>query len=132
MVDMETKEALHLDRVSHPWTKDIALALEKLAVYSPKTASLLISDEYIALKLTENWKVGISRDGAVIIKVPDCVLVADDKFLLLCMDEDGYYTPIEKSETITWDGTEEYFSPSDVRRLVKEVLRRVFQLADWL
>jgi len=132
IVDMETKKTMHLDRVFNPWSKDIALALEKLAVYSPKAAWLWISDDTATLKLTENWKVSISRDGAVVVKVPDCALVADSKFLLLCTDEDGYYTPVAKSETVTWDGTEEYFTPSDVRRLVKEVFQRVFQLARWL
>ena len=132
VVDMETKETIHLDRVSNPWSKDIALALEKLAVYSPKAVWLWICDDTVTLKLTEHWKVSLSRDGAVVVRVPDCALVADDKFLLLCMDEDGYYVPVAKSETITWDGTEEYLSPSDVRRLVKDALRRVLQLTHWL
>jgi len=132
MVDMETKETTHLDRVSNPWSKDIALALEKLAVYSPKAAWLWISDDTVTLKLTENWKVGISRDGAVIIRVPDCALVADSKFLLLCVDEDGYYVPVAKSETITWDGTEEYFTPAEIRQLVKETIKRILQLTHWL
>jgi len=131
MFDIETRETLWLDRVN-AWSKDIALALEKLAVYSPKAVTLIISDDFVTLKLTENWKVRVSRDGAVVIKVSDCVLVADSKFLLLCMDKDGYYTPVAKSEMITWDGTEEYFTPADIRRLVKETLRRILERAQWL
>ena len=132
MFDIETREALWLDRVGNPWAEDVARVLEKVAVGAPAMASMLISDDYVMLKVADRWKVGISRDGAVIIKVPDCVLVADDKFLLLCMDEDGYYTPVAKSETVTWDSTEEYFTPSDVRRLVKETLKRVLERARWL
>jgi hypothetical protein len=132
MFDIETRESLWLDRIGNPWSKDIALALEKLAVYSPKTAWLWISGDTVTLKLTENWKISISRDGTVIIRVPDCALVADDKFLLMCMDEDGYYTPVAKSEEITWDGTEEYFTTADVRRLVKETVKRVLERTQWL
>jgi hypothetical protein len=132
VANMETKEILHLDRVSSPWSKDIVLVLEKLAVGVPNVATLIISDDFITLKLDERRKVRINRDGAAMIKVPDCALIADEKFLLLCMGEDGYYTPIAKGETITWDGTEEYFAPADIRRLVKETLKRVLQLASWL
>ncbi len=132
MFEIETREALWLDRVGNPWAEDIARALEKLAMGAPAVASVLISDDYIAMKVADSWKVGIMRDGAVIIKVPDCVLIADDKFLLLCMDVFGLYVPVAKSETVTWSGTEEYFTPSDVRRLVKETLKRVFERASWL
>jgi len=130
--DIETRETLWLDRVDNPWAKDITRLLEKVAIEVPDTASVSISSELIVLKLTRNWKVGISRDGAVVIKVSDCALVADSKFLLLCMNKDGYYVPVAKSETVTWDGTEEYFSPSDVRRLVKETMKRVLERAQWL
>ena len=130
--DIETRESLWLDRVDNPWAKDIAKVLEKLAVGAPATASVLISNSFVVLKVADRWKVGITRDGAVIIKVPDCVLIADDRFLLLCTDDSGLYVPVVKGETITWDGTEEYFTPSDVRRLVKDVLRRVLEYARWL
>jgi hypothetical protein len=132
MFEIETREALWLDRVGNPWAEDIARALERLAMGTPATTSLLISGDYVAMKVAEAWRVGISRDGAVVVKVPDCVLVADDKFLLLCMDESGLYVPVAKSETITWDGTEEYFTPSDIRRMVKDVLKRVIERAGWL
>jgi len=59
-------------------------------------------------------------------------LVADDEFLLLCMDEFSLYAPIAKGKAITWDGAEEYFTPSDVRYLVKETIKRVFERAHWL
>ncbi len=132
MVEIETREVLHLDRVGNPWAEDIARTLEKLAMGAPAVASMSISDDFIAMKVTDTWRVGISRDGAVIIKVSDCALIADDRFLLLCMDEDGLYVPIAKSETITWDGTEEYFTPSDIRRLVKETFRRILERVQWL
>jgi len=48
------------------------------------------------------------------------------------MGEDGRYAPIVKGETITWDGTEEYFEPADIRRLIKDVLRRMLERARWL
>jgi hypothetical protein len=130
--ELETKEALHIDRIDNPWAVDIARTLEKLAMGIPAVTSMSISDDYVSMKVTDRWKVGISRDGAVIIQVSDCVLVADDKFLLLCMGEDGRYVPIVKGETITWDGTEEYFEPADIRRLIKDVLRRVLERVRWL
>jgi hypothetical protein len=132
MFEIETREALWLDRVDNPWAKDIAKALERLAIGAPATTSLLISGDYVAMKVADTWRVGISRDGAVIIKVPDCVLVADDEFLLLCMDEFSLYAPIAKGKAITWDGAEERFTPSDVRHLVKEAIKRVFERAHWL
>ncbi|MFZ8810367.1 MAG: hypothetical protein ACO2PN_19960 [Pyrobaculum sp.] len=130
--ELETKEVLHIDRIDNPWAVDIARTLEKLAMGIPATVPMLISDDYVMMKVTDRWKVGISRDGAVIIKVSDCVLIADDKFLLLCMGEDGRYAPIVKGETITWDGTEEYFEPADIRRLIKDVLRRILERVRWL
>ncbi len=131
MIEIKTREVLHLDRAG-TWAGDIARTLEKLAVGVPVVASMSISDDYISMKVSNNWKVGISRDSTVIIKVSDCVLIADDKFLLLCVDESGLYVPIAKSETITWDSTEEYFTPSDIRRLVKETFRRIFERVQWL
>ena len=132
MFDIETRESIWLDRTGNPWAEDIAKVLEKVAAGVPALASMLISDDCVMLKVADRWKIGISRDGAVIIKVSDCVLVADDKFLLLCMDDSGLYAPIAKGETITWDGTEEYFTPSDVRRLVKETMKRVLERVQWL
>jgi len=131
--ELETKEVLHIDRIDNPWAVDIARTLEKLAVGIPAVVSMLISDDYVMMKVTDRWKVGISHDGAVIIRVPDCVLVADDKFLLMCiMDNSGLYTPLAKGETVTWDGTEEYFEPADIHRLIKDVLRRVLERGYWL
>jgi hypothetical protein len=132
MFEIEVRETLWLDRIDNPWAVDIARTLEKLAMGIPATVPMLISDDYVMMKVTDRWKVGISRDGAVIIKVSDCVLIADDKFLLLCMGEDGRYAPIAKGETITWDGTEEYFEPSDIRRLIKDALKRVLERVRWL
>ena len=132
MFDVETRESLWLDRVDNPWAKDITRLLEKVAMGVPTLASVSISDDFIVLKLTKNWKIGISRDGTVVIKVSDCALIADSRFLLLCMDDNGTYVPVAKGETVTWDGTEEYFTPSDVRRLVKETLKRVLERARWL
>jgi hypothetical protein len=134
MFDIETRESLWLDRIraGNPWVEDIARVLEYMATKMPAVATVLISDEYVALKIKDKWKIAISRDSAVAIKVPDCALIADDRFLLLCMDDSGLYKPIAKSETITWDGTEEFFEPADIRRLVKETLQRVFERVRWL
>jgi hypothetical protein len=132
MAETETVDVLHLDRVDNPWAKDVARAIERFVAKVPVTASLLISDDYVAMKITDTWKAEIWRDGAVVIKVPDCVLVADDEFLLLCADKDGLYVPVAKSRTVTWDGTEEYFTPSDVRHIVRDTLRRILERVNWL
>jgi len=66
------------------------------------------------------------------IRVPDCALIADEKFLLLCVGENGLYAPVAKGEMITWDGTEEYFTPAEIRQLVKETIKRILQLTHWL
>jgi len=133
MADVETREILNLDRVRNPWASDVARALEKLAVGAPEVAALAISYDFVTLRLNEHWKVRINRDGAVVIKVTDCALIADSKFLLLCAEEDGLYAPVAKSELITWDGTEEYFTPSDILRLVRETIKHVLQRPEyWL
>jgi hypothetical protein len=133
MIEMETRETIQLDRLGNPWAQDIIKTLERLALgMIPAMAAMSISDDYISMKVTDHWRVGIARDGAVVIKVPDCALVADSKFLLLCADKDGLYAPIAKGETITWDGTEEYFTPFDIYRLVKETLKRVLERVSWL
>jgi len=80
MVDMEVKEILHIDRVDNPWVRDIIMVLEKLSVGVPDVATLIISNDFVTLKLDERRKkVRINRDGSVVVKVPDCVLVSDSK-----------------------------------------------------
>jgi len=132
MFNIETRETLWLDRLDNPWAEEIARVLEKVFVETPAVASVVISGEYVALKVAKDRRVEVWRDGAVVIKVPDCVLIADDKFLLLCMNEDGLYVPVAKSETITWEGTEEYFAPIDIYRNVKQTLKRVLERARWI
>jgi hypothetical protein len=132
MFEIEAKEVLHIDRVDNTWARDIARVLENVLVETPATAHLVISNEHVGLKLSRSWKVEIWRDGAVIIKAADCALVADDKFLLLCMNKDGLYEVVAKAELITWNGTEEYFAPIDVYRNVRQALKRVFERASWL
>ena len=124
--EMETKEVLHIDRLG---ADDVARALEKLAIGG---AWVCTDGDVLIIKLGNGWKVKVMRDGAVIIKVADYALVADDKFLLLRADRDGFYVPSAKGSEITWDGTEEYFTPADIRRLVKETLRRILERTQWL
>jgi len=134
-VEIETKEVLHLDRVRNPWVIDIVKAIEKMAemtVAGRKSMWVWVGGgDSLTLKLTDFWRVKIMRD-AVVIKVSDCALVADDKFLLLCAEEGGRYVPLAKGEEITWDGTEEFFTPRDIIRLAKEVARRVLEQARWI
>jgi hypothetical protein len=132
IAETETVDVLHLDRVDNPWVKDVVRAIEKLVAEMPATASLSISDSCVTMKVTDTWKVEIWRDGTVIIKVPDCVLIADDNFVLMCADKDGMYATVAKAKTVTWDGTEEYFTPSDVRHIVRDTLRRVLERTRWL
>ncbi len=127
MFEVETKEVLHIDRLG---ADDIARAIERLAVGVDQTW-IWVGGDRLTMKLSEHWRVKIMRDGAVVIKTGDYVLVADDKFLLLA-DRDGRYVPVAKGDEITWDGTEEYFTPSDIRRLVKETFRHVLERAQWL
>jgi hypothetical protein len=130
---IELRETLHIDRLG---ADDIARAIEKLAEMSAKMSVgiwMWIGEDRVTLKLSEYWRVKIMRDGAVIIRVPDCALIASDGgFLLLCADKDGRYVPIAKGKEITWDGTEEYFSPSELYRLAREVARRILEQTRWL
>jgi len=128
MFEMETKETLHVDRLG---ADDVARAIEKLAIQS-RMWVCTDGDDTLIIKLSNQWKVKIMRDGAVVVKVSDYVLIADDRFILLVADKDGWYVPIAKGDEITWDGTEEYFSPSDIRRLARDVARRILEQARWL
>jgi len=125
MFEIETKEVLHIDRMG---ADDIARAIEKLAV--TKSVWVWADEGMISMKLA-NWKIKVMRD-AVVVNAGDYVLVADDRFLLLRADRDGWYVPVAKGNEITWDGTEEYLRPSDLRRVVKDVLRRVIECVGWL
>jgi len=85
----------------------------------------------ISIKLGK-WKVKVMRD-AVVVNAGDYVLVADDRFLLLRADRYGWFIPIAKGGEITWDGTEEFLRPSDLRRVVKDAMKRVLEhAAQWL
>jgi hypothetical protein len=130
MFDIETKEVIHVDRLG---ADDVVRALEKLAEITVAGAELWmwVGGDRVTLKLSEHVKVKIMRDGAVIIKVPDYVLVADDKFVLLEASNDGWRV-VAKGKEITWAGTEEYFTPFDVLKLAKEVARRVLEQTRWL
>jgi len=128
---VETKEVLHIDRHAD----DIARALEKLAEMSitGRQTWMWIGEDRVTLKLSDIWRVKIMRDGAVIIKVPDYALIADSGgFLLLHVDEGGWYVAVAKGKEITWDGTEEYFDPTDIYRLARDVARRILEQTRWL
>jgi hypothetical protein len=132
MFDIETKEVLHIDRLG---ADDVARAIEKLAeisIVGTRHMWIWVSKDALTLKLTENWRVKIMRDGAVVIKVTDHALIGDDKFILLSAAEGGRFVPVAKGETITWDGTEEYFSPSDILKLAKEVAKQILEQTHWL
>jgi hypothetical protein len=130
MFEMEAKEVLHLDRLG---ADDVARALEKLAEISITGAEMWVwvGGDRLTLKLSEHTRVRIMRDGAVLIKASNYALVADDKFVLLEESDDGWRV-VAKGETVTWDGTEEYFTPFDIIRLAKEVAKRVLEQARWL
>ena len=127
--EVEKKEVLHLDRLG---ADDIVGALEKMAVGD---RTWVCSDgDVLIIKLGNGRqkKVKIMRD-AVAIKAGDYALVADDKFLLMRATEDGFYELLAKGDEITWDGTEEYFTPSDVRRHAMDVAKRVLgQARFWI
>jgi len=125
MFEIGIKEVLHIDRLG---ADDVVRSIEKLAV--TKSAWVWADEGMISMKLS-NWKIKVMRD-AVVVNAGDYVLVADDRFLLLRADRDGWFIPIIKGNEITWDGTEEYLRPSDIRRMVKDVLKRVIERASWL
>ena len=125
MFEIETKEVLHIDRMG---ADDIARAIEELAV--AKSIWIWADEDVLSMKLGK-WKIRVMPDS-VVVNAGDYVLVADDRFLLLRADRDGWYVPVAKGNEITWDGTEEYLRPSDLRRVVKDVLRRVIECVGWL
>jgi len=131
--EIETKEVLHIDRLG---ADDVARAIEKLAEMTAAGAKQMWvwvgGEDALTLKLSDIWRVKIMRDGAVIIKVPDYALIADSNFLLLCADKDGRFSVTAKGKEITWDGTEEYLSPSDLWRLARDVARRILEQTRWL
>ena len=126
MFEVETKEVLHIDRLG---ADDVARALEKLAIGG---AWVCTDGDVLIIKLGNGWKVKVMRDGATVVKAGDYVLIADYRFVLLRADEYGGYVPIAKGGEITWDGTEEFFAPSDIRHMVKDAMKRVLERAQWL
>jgi len=131
--EVEVKEVLHIDRLG---ADDVARAIEKLAEMTAAGAKQMWvwvgGEEMLTIKLSEHWRVKIMRDSAVVVKVSDYALIADDNFLLLSADKDGRYIVVAKGKEITWEGTEEYLSPSDLRRLAKDVAKRVLEQTRWL
>ena len=125
MFEIETKEVLHIDRLG---ADDVVRSIEKLAV--TKSVWVWADEGMISIKLA-NWKIKVMRD-AVVVNAGDYVLVADDRFLLLRADRDGWFIPIIKGNEVTWDGTEELLRPSDIRRIAKEALKRVVEHTRWL
>ena len=126
MFEIGIKEVLHIDRLG---AEDIARAIEELAV--AKSVWIWADEGMISIKLGK-WKVKVMRD-AVVVNAGDYVLVADDRFLLLRADRYGWFIPIAKGGEITWDGTEEFLRPSDLRRVVKDAMKRVLEhAAQWL
>jgi len=133
MFEVETKEVLHIDRLG---ADDVARAIERLAEMTAADAKYIWvwvgGEEALTLRLSDLWKVKIMRDAAVMIKVTDYALIADSSFLLLSADKDGWWYPVAKGKEITWDGTEEYFTPSDILRLAKDVAKRILEQTHWL
>jgi hypothetical protein len=128
--EVATQEVLHIDRMG---AVDVARALEKMAKISVAGAEMWVwvGKDRVTLKLTEHWRVRIMRDGAVMIKVTNYALIADSRFVLLEESDDGWHV-VAKGETVTWDGTEEFFTPADIAKLAKEVAKRILEQAYWL
>ena len=131
--NIETKDILHIDRLG---ADDVTRVIEKLAemdVAGKQQIWVWIGEDRVTLKLSDVWRVKIMRDGAVVVKVPDYALIADSSgFLLIHVDEGGWYIPTVKGKEITWDGTEEYFDPADLYRLARDVARRILEQVRWL
>ena len=123
---VETKEVLHIDRLG---ADDVVRAIERLATDAEMW--IWVGSDRLTMK-SDRLRVKIMRDGAVVIKAGDYVLIADRRFVLLRADEYGSYVPIAKGSEITWDGTEEFFAPADIRKLAKETAKRVLERAQWL
>jgi len=81
----------------------------------------------LTLYLTGFWAITLSRDGRLIVEGDDATLTVGNNFVLHTADG-----KVIEGEEVTWNGTEEIYTPSEFHKSVKEDVKTVLDLIGWL
>jgi len=85
---------------------------------------------FITLRFGESDKrITYKRDGKIVIRTGNAVLLVDTRFVLFNYRSDGSLMPQVKSTKITWHGTEEAFDAYEFRRLIRDSITAVVEAA---
>jgi len=131
---VEKREIMTLD---YEGGRDIIDALESLAhnaicvsnrgVDCHESYGVEFNADRLTLYLTGFWAITLSRDGRLAVEGGDAMLTVDEaKFVLHVGDR-----TIE-SERITWNGTEEVYTPSELKKIIRERVKTILGLMGWL
>jgi hypothetical protein len=135
---VEKKEIVTID---HYGARDIIDALESLAhraqcIRSPgvdcpgfryESYGVEFNADKLTLYLTGFWAITLRRSGEIIIEGGDAMLTVDSGFVLHTAEG-----KVVESERITWNGTEEVYTPSELKKIIRERVKAVLSLMGWL
>ena len=142
--NQEQKENQIQDRrtviLDYHGAKDIIATIERLALAAScvpsglcdPAAALLTIDKLFVTFHSNSGMIKIRR-GTVIrgidieVRSDDCILFVDDvEFKLVCDHE------IVHGDKLTWNGTEEVYTPGEFFTFVRDAIRSILDTADWL
>jgi hypothetical protein len=128
------KEIVTLD---YEGAHDIIYALESLAHRAicirnrggdcPGPYSVEFDSDRVTLYLTGFWAITLRRDGQVVVEGGDAALMISETTFVLNIGDRTV-----EGRKVTWNGTEEVFAPSELRKSVKEDVKTILGLMGWL
>jgi len=96
---------------------------------APSVLRLSMGRDLVTARLGENKRITYTRDGKVIIRTDNAVLLADTRFVLFKFRSDGLLEARTKGRKLTWHGTEEIFGVYEFRKMIRDAIVAIVDIA---
>ena len=85
--------------------------------------------DFVTARIGESKRVTYIRDGKVIVRAGNAVLLVDTRFVLFNFHPDGSLVPQAKSVRLTWHGSEEVFDAYEFRKMIRDAIVAIVDIA---
>jgi len=86
--------------------------------------------DFVTLRFGESDKrITYRRDGKIVVRTGNAVLLADSRFVLFKYRRDGSLVPQAKSARLTWHGTEEIYDTRAIREVIRNTITTILDVA---
>jgi len=96
---------------------------------APSVMRLSIGRDFVTARIGESKRVTYIRDGKVIVRAGNAVLLVDTRFVLFNFHPDGSLVPQAKSVRLTWHGSEEVFDAYEFRKMIRDAIVAIVDIA---